>query len=87
VAARRPGRLLSRGGDVHGDCQVLLGLDVGKDGQHAVALAGSAWTTPRWSTLRQPFDRLARHERILVVVGQPASIGALPVAVARALRP
>jgi transposase len=30
------------------------------------------------------FDKLARHGRVLVVVDQPASIGALPVAVARA---
>ncbi len=34
--------------------------------------------------LRQLFDKLARHGRVLVVVDQPASIGALPVAVARA---
>src|SRR6185312_10992276 len=30
------------------------------------------------------FDKLARHGTVLVVVDQPASIGALPVAVARA---
>src|SRR6185312_9149144 len=30
------------------------------------------------------FDKLARHGKLLVVVDQPASIGALPVAVARA---
>jgi hypothetical protein len=34
--------------------------------------------------LRRLFDQLARHGRILAVVEQPASIGALPVAVARA---
>lgn len=34
--------------------------------------------------LRKLFDKLARHGRILAVVDQPASIGALPVAVARA---
>ncbi len=33
--------------------------------------------------MRQVFDKLARHGRILVVVDQPASIGALPVPVAR----
>ncbi|GAA4474663.1 hypothetical protein GCM10023170_097220 [Phytohabitans houttuyneae] len=34
--------------------------------------------------LRKLFDKLARQGRILLVVDQPASIGALPVAVARA---
>jgi transposase len=33
---------------------------------------------------RQVYDKLTRHGRALVVVDQPASIGALPVAVARA---
>lgn len=32
--------------------------------------------------LRQVFDKLGRHGRVLVVVDQPATIGALPVAVA-----
>jgi transposase len=75
---------------VHGDYQVFLGLDVGKDGHHAVALdAGGkrlhdAALVNTEARLRQVFDKLARHGRILVVVDQPASIGALPVAVARA---
>lgn len=34
--------------------------------------------------LRKLFDKLGRHGRILAVVDQPSSIGALPVAVARA---
>jgi transposase len=75
---------------VHGDYQVFLGLDVGKDGHHAVALDpggkrlyGAALVNTE-AKLRQVFDKLARHGRILVVVDQPASIGALPVAVARA---
>jgi hypothetical protein len=34
--------------------------------------------------LRRLFDRIGRNGRILLVVDQPASIGALPVAVARA---
>jgi transposase len=34
--------------------------------------------------LRALFDKLGRHGRLLIVVDQPASIGALPVAVARA---
>jgi transposase len=75
---------------VHGDYQVFLGLDVGKDGHHAVGLAPDgkrlhdAALVNTEDRLRQVFDKLARHGRILVVVDQPASIGALPVAVARA---
>jgi hypothetical protein len=34
--------------------------------------------------LRALFERLAEHGPVLMVVDQPASIGALPVAVARA---
>ncbi|SCG14851.1 Transposase [Micromonospora echinofusca] len=69
---------------------VYLGLDVGKEGHHAVGLAPDGkrlHDAPLPNTearLRQLFDKLARHGRILVVVDQPASIGALPVAVARA---
>jgi transposase len=75
---------------VHGDYQVFLGLDVGKEGHHAVALdrAGKrlhdAALVNTEARLRQVFDKLARHGAVLVVVDQPASIGALPVAVARA---
>ncbi|MDR7275760.1 IS110 family transposase [Catenuloplanes atrovinosus] len=69
---------------------VFLGLDVGKSDHHAVALdpggkrlhdAPLPNTEKRLKTL---FGKLSRHGRILVVVDQPASIGALPVAVARA---
>jgi len=68
---------------------VYLGLDVGKGEHHAVALAPNGKTLydkalpnsePR---LRAVLAKLARHGRVLVVVDQPASIGALPVAVAR----
>jgi transposase len=75
---------------MHGDYQVFLGLDVGKDGHHAVALnrdgkrLHDATLVNTEAKLRQVFDKLARHGRVLVVVDQPASIGALPVAVARA---
>jgi transposase len=75
---------------VHGDYGVFLGLDVGKGEHHAVGLApdGSRLhDAPLPNTevrLRQLFDKLASHGRVLVVVDQPASIGALPVAVARA---
>jgi transposase len=75
---------------VHDGYQVFLGLDVGKDGHHAVALNRDGRrlhdaplvNTEGW--LRQVFDKLAKHGPVLVVVDQPASIGALPVAVARA---
>ena len=68
---------------------VYLGLDVGKGEHHAVALAPNGKTLydkalpnsePR---LRALFAKLARHGTVLVVVDQPASIGALPVTVAR----
>ncbi|UMP07069.1 IS110 family transposase [Amycolatopsis sp. EV170708-02-1] len=69
---------------------VFLGLDVGKGEHHAVGLdpAGKRLhdaplpnTEPK---LRAMFDKLAAHGPVLVVVDQPATIGALPVAVARA---
>jgi transposase len=69
---------------------VFLGLDVGKSDHHAVGLAPDGkrlHDAPLPNTevrLRALFDKLARHGRILVVVDQPASIGALAVAVARA---
>src|SRR3954470_16480794 len=72
------------------DFGVFLGLDVGKDAHHAVGLdpdgkrlhdAPLPNTEPK---LRALFDKLARHGTLLVVVDQPATIGALPVAVARA---
>ena len=75
---------------MHGDYRVFLGLDVGKDGHHAVALdrdgkrLHDAALVNSEAKLRQVFTKLARHGRVLVVVDQPASIGALPVAVARA---
>jgi hypothetical protein len=54
----------------------------GQGGGHAAA-AGQARRSPGRAR-RQVFDELARHRRILGMVDQPASIGALPVAVARA---
>lgn len=68
---------------------VYLGLDVGKGEHHATALtpAGKRLydralpnSEPK---LRALFAKLAKHGRVLVVVDQPASIGALPVTVAR----
>ncbi|WP_370935063.1 IS110 family transposase [Amycolatopsis sp. cg13] len=69
---------------------VFLGLDVGKDAHHAVGLTTEGErlhdgplpnSEPK---LRALFDTLAVHGPLLVVVDQPATIGALPVAVARA---
>ncbi|MEV0682219.1 IS110 family transposase [Actinosynnema sp. NPDC050436] len=70
--------------------QVFLGLDVGKGEHHAVGLdpAGrrlhDAPLPNSEPKLRALFDKLAAHGPLLVVVDQPATIGALPVAVARA---
>ncbi|GIM95409.1 hypothetical protein Ato02nite_072020 [Paractinoplanes toevensis] len=75
---------------MHDDYQVFLDLDVGKDGHHAVALdrggkrLHDAALVNTEAKLRQVFGKLAKHGPVLVVVDQPASIGALPVAVARA---
>ena len=72
------------------DYGVFLGLDVGKDAHHAVGLdptgkrlhdAPLPNTEPK---LRALFDKLTQHGPLLVVVDQPATIGALPVTVARA---
>src|SRR3954463_14378475 len=69
---------------------VFLGLDVGKDNHHAVGLDPDGKrlhdgplpnTEPKLKAL---FDKLAQHGPLLVVVDQPATIGTLPVAVARA---
>lgn len=69
---------------------VFLGLDVGKTDHHAVGLSPTGDrlhnaplpnSEPR---LRAMFDKLATHGPVLVVVDQPATIGALPVTVARA---
>lgn len=68
---------------------VYVGLDVGKSEHHAVALTVSGRrlydralpnSEPR---LRTMFAKLSQHGTVLVVVDQPASIGALPLAVAR----
>ena len=73
-----------------GDIDVFLGLDVGKGEHHATAVTPAGKkafdkrlpnTEPR---LRELFAKLqAKHGTVLVVVDQPASIGALPLAVAR----
>ncbi|RAJ70739.1 transposase [Streptomyces sp. PsTaAH-137] len=71
---------------------VFLGLDVGKGEHHATAVtpAGKAAFDRRLPNsepkLREVFAKLqAKHGTVLVIVDQPASIGALPLAVARAV--
>lgn len=73
-----------------GDIDVFLGLDVGKGEHHATAVtpAGKKAFDKRLPNtepkLRELFAKLqAKHGTVLVAVDQPASIGALPLAVAR----
>lgn len=70
---------------------VYCGLDVGKQAHHACALdrAGKrlydAALPQDEAKLRALLQRLQAHGPVLVVVDQPNSIGALPIAVARAM--
>jgi hypothetical protein len=75
-----------------GDINIYLGLDVGKGEHHATALtpAGKKTFDRRLPNsepkLREVFAKLqAKHGTVLVIVDQVASIGALPLAVAREL--
>ncbi len=69
---------------------VYLGPDVGKGEHHACALDADGkrlHDTPLpqdKARLRDLFTQLNEHGPVLAIVDQPASIGALPVAVARA---
>ena len=69
---------------------VFCGLDVGKSVHHACALdeAGQRLHDKALpndeAALVEVFTQLSTHGRVLVIVDQPASIGALAVAVARA---
>lgn len=72
------------------DIGAFRGLDVGKYKHHATAVtpAGKKAFDNRLPNsepkLRELFERLqAKHGTVLVVVDQPASIGALPLTVAR----
>lgn len=71
------------------DFAVFLGIDVGKDGHFAVALDRSGAcllesVLPQdEARLRALIEELSAEGPVLVVVDQPASIGALVVAVAR----
>jgi transposase len=74
----------------HDEIQVFLGVDVGKGDHHAVALDRTGKrlldsALPNDETkLRALIGKLKQHGPILLVVDQPATVGALPVAVARA---
>lgn len=77
--------------DKNGHYDVFLGLDVGKEEHHACALDHNGQRLhdkplPQdESRLRELFTRLSDHGQVLVVVDQPASIGALAVVVARTM--
>ena len=73
----------------HHQVKVFVGLDVGKSEHHAVALdrAGTVLldkALPNDETkLRAILAKLEARGPVLMVVDQPATIGALPLAVAR----
>lgn len=75
----------------HESIDVFVGLDVGKGEHHAVAMdrAGKKHFDKALpndeARLREILGSLGNHQRILLVVDQPATIGALPVAVAQAV--
>lgn len=68
---------------------VVIGLDVGKTGHHACALepdGNRLFDKPLpqdEAQLRKLFTSLQAHGNVLMVVDQPNTIGALPIAVAR----
>jgi transposase len=74
----------------HTDYAIFCGLDVGKGTHHAVALTRDGTRVfdkelPQdEARLRTLLTSLLTHGPVLVVVDQPATIGALPVTVARA---
>ena len=72
------------------DVDVFVGVDVGKGEHHAVAidrvgkrLFDKALPNDE-GRLKQLLGKLKEHGRVLLVVDQPATIGALPIAVAHA---
>ncbi len=73
------------------DVEVFVGIDVGKAEHWATALTvggkklfDKALPNSQ-SRLREVYKHLGEHGRVLVVVDQPATIGALAVAVAQAM--
>ena len=75
--------------DNYDSVDVFIGVDVGKGEHHAVALdrAGKRLFDKALpneeSKLRDLIGQLKLHGRVLFVVDQPATIGALPIAVAQ----
>ncbi|WP_193065577.1 IS110 family RNA-guided transposase [Burkholderia pseudomallei] len=73
----------------HDSVDVFVGVDVGKGQHHAVALDRNGKrlynkAMPNGEAkLRALISELRAHGRLLFVVDQPATIGALPVAIAR----
>ncbi|OYQ09220.1 IS110 family transposase [Ralstonia solanacearum K60] len=73
----------------HNSIDVFVGVDVGKGQHHAVALDRSGKRLYNKALpndeakLRALINELKAHGQLLFVVDQPATIGALPVAVAR----
>lgn len=69
--------------------EIYCGLDVGKSEHHAAALNAAGERVfdkplPQdEARLRELFTGLQQHGRVLVIVDQPNTIGALPIAVAR----
>ena len=74
---------------VNEEPEIFLGLDVGKEHHWACALTRQGevlWNKALPNDeeqLVEVFDRLQKHGRLLVVIDQPATIGALAVAVAQ----
>ena len=70
---------------------VVIGLDVGKHAHHACTLDPDGRrlldreVDNTETALREVFAAMADHGRVLVVVDQLHSIGALPVTVAQAM--
>lgn len=83
--------LADSGGATGTGYAVFCGLDVGKGAHHACALDRDGRRLydrplPNDETaLREVLAGLTGHGRVLVIVDQPASIGALAIAVARAM--
>lgn len=79
-----------RGDRPNGAVDVFIGVDVGKGQHHAVALDRNGKRLYNKALpndevkLRALIAELKTHGRLLFVVDQPSTIGALPVAVARA---
>lgn len=71
--------------------EIFCGLDVGKATHHATGLDRDGnrlvdrEVANDEAALRRAFTELAEQGTVLVVVDQPSSIGALPIAVARTM--